>query len=67
MPQEPTGAFKCPRCGATSSGNHDNCTECGVSLNVTCSGCGETWRHWRVDYVFCPKCGQRIEQEQTAR
>ena len=64
---EPTGSFKCPRCGATTTGSFDNCPECGLSLNVSCSGCGETWRFWRVDYTFCPKCGKRVEQEQVAR
>ena len=67
MANQATGAFKCPRCGATTLGDYDNCPECGLSLRIVCPECGHAWRYWEADYEFCPKCGTRIEQEQAVR
>jgi len=63
MRGEPKGAFKCPRCGSTTWGNLQFCTECGQSLNVVCPECGETWRYYYgEDRKFCPSCGARISK-----
>lgn len=54
-------AFKCPKCGKTTSGNEKFCNECGQALNIKCPGCAETWR-FMYDYKFCPSCGFSIRK-----
>lgn len=58
-PVEGTGAFKCPRCGATTWGALNNCSECGEPLNVECPECGETWRYIH-ERSYCPSCGTKV-------
>lgn len=56
---EGKGAFRCPRCGQTTSGATKNCPECGQGLTLECSDCGHSWRHI-YEYKFCPNCGKRV-------
>ncbi len=61
MGGDPKGAFKCPRCGTTTWGHLEFCTECGQSLNMECPECLETWRYYyKEDRKFCPSCGTRL-------
>jgi RNA polymerase subunit RPABC4/transcription elongation factor Spt4 len=60
------GAFKCPKCQATTFGDSDFCPECGAPWTVECTRCGASWRFFYA-YKFCPKCGQRaVTQEVKA-
>ena len=59
MVQEGTGPFRCPRCGAVTSGNKEYCNECGQWLYIECPGCGKTWRYM-YSYAFCPDCGTKV-------
>lgn len=59
-----TGAFKCPRCGATTWGNLKNCPECGELLTIECPECGETWR-FIYNYRYCPSCGTKAEKPKS--
>jgi len=57
-------AFKCPKCGASTSGNHQFCSECGQALDITCRNeeCDFSIRHMYADkYKFCPHCGGKLE------
>lgn len=56
---EGEGAFKCPRCGATTSGHMAHCMDCGKGLNISCPGCGAKWRYY-YDHRFCPYCGNKM-------
>ena len=57
-------AFKCPKCGKLTGGNENFCIECGQPLNITCPGCGETWR-FMFDYKFCPGCGHNMKKDDS--
>ncbi|MFH1935266.1 MAG: zinc ribbon domain-containing protein [Pseudomonadota bacterium] len=61
MRGQPTGAFKCPRCGSTTWGDLNFCMECGQALIIECPKCGETWRYIH-ERAFCPGCGTRISK-----
>jgi len=65
MMTEGTGSFKCPRCGATTSGAMDYCGDCGMSLQKECPNCGKQWRYV-FDHTFCPDGGARVEQAERA-
>jgi len=55
--------FKCPKCGASTSGNQQFCSECGQGLDLICAtdGCAFSIRHMYADkYKFCPKCGKKM-------
>lgn len=54
-------AFKCPKCGKTTSSKEKFCIECGQPLNIFCPECGETWR-FMFDYKFCPGCGHNMKK-----
>lgn len=56
------GSFRCPRCGTTTWGNLNYCSECGKELYTECTGCGATWRYF-YEYPFCPNCGTKIKKE----
>ncbi len=56
-------AFKCPKCGASTSGNQQFCSECGQALDIKCSNedCDFSIRHMYIDkYKFCPKCSRKM-------
>ncbi len=54
-------SFKCPGCGAGTSGRQNFCSECGHPLEKTCSDCGFKVRHMYSDkYKFCPECGGKM-------
>ena len=65
MTTEGTGPFKCPRCGATTWGALDYCSECGQCLYTECPKCGKQWRYM-YDRAFCPACGARVERAKKA-
>jgi ribosomal protein S27AE len=56
-------AFKCPKCGTTTSSNDQFCPECGQGLDIICANeeCDFSIRHMYADeYKFCPKCGGKL-------
>jgi hypothetical protein len=56
-------AFKCPKCGASTSGGKQFCPECGQGLDLVCANpeCGFSIRHMYADkYKFCPECGGKL-------
>lgn len=57
-----TGPMRCPKCGAVTWGNLKFCSECGENLNITCPGCGATWRYYYY-YAYCPECGAKTGQK----
>lgn len=59
---EGTGAFKCPKCGATTWGALDRCPECSEPLNIECPECGGTWRYIH-NYHYCPSCGTKVAKK----
>ena len=65
MITEGTGPFKCPRCGATTWGALDYCTECGMYLYTECPKCGKRWRYM-YEHASCPDCRTRIEEAKKA-
>lgn len=54
------GPFRCPRCGAVTWGQLQYCKECGMYLNIECTGCDAYWRYY-YDYKYCPSCGTKVE------
>jgi len=59
-----SGSFKCPKCGTTTWGNLKYCSNCGQSLNITCSECGWSCRYiFADDYKCCPNCGAKMSKE----
>jgi hypothetical protein len=54
-------AFKCPKCGVTTSSREKFCIECGNALDITCPECGNSWR-FMFDYKFCPSCGHSMKK-----
>lgn len=54
-----TGPFKCPKCGGSTTGRYDFCSECGEPLTVQCPECGATWRFY-LSHAYCPSCGTKI-------
>ena len=65
MSTEGTGPFKCPRCGTTTWGALDYCSECGMHLYKECPKCGKRWRYIH-EHAFCPDCGTRVERAKKA-
>lgn len=59
---EGTGAFKCPKCGAASWGDNNNCPECGEPLTIECPKCEGTWRYI-YNYSYCPSCGTKVARK----
>jgi len=56
-------AFKCPKCGVSTFGNQQFCSECGQGLDLVCANeeCDFSIRHMYADkYKFCPKCGGKL-------
>ena len=60
----PLGPLRCPKCSNPVRKDYIVCSNCGLSLRVTCPSCGETT--FFGDYcehcgerltVICPKCG----------
>ena len=45
MTTEGLGSFKCPRCGATTWGALDYCSECGMYLYKECPKCGKPMKY----------------------
>ena len=62
---EGEGAFKCPRCNATTTGDMAYCMECGKDLNIRCPGCATTWRFY-YEHPFCPYCGTKVRGTKLA-
>lgn len=59
-----SGTFKCPKCGVTTWGDLKHCSNCGQSLNITCSECGWSCRYIFADnYKCCPNCGAKMSKE----
>ncbi|MFZ4463621.1 MAG: double zinc ribbon domain-containing protein [Bacteroidales bacterium] len=59
-------AFTCPKCGKLTGGAEKFCIDCGQSLNITCTACGNTWR-FMFEYKFCPNCGQQMKIEKAKK
>jgi predicted RNA-binding Zn-ribbon protein involved in translation (DUF1610 family) len=55
-------AFKCPKCGKTTSSREKFCIDCGATLDMICPECGNNWR-FMFDYKFCPNCGHQMKKE----
>ncbi len=53
------GAFKCPKCGATTWGDLKHCANCGQPLTIVCPGCAYSWRYM-YEYKYCPYCGKDL-------
>lgn len=56
-----TEAFKCPRCGTTTWGNLEYCSNCGEPLTIECLECGYKWRYI-YKYKYCPSCGAKTSR-----
>lgn len=55
-------AFKCPKCGVSTSGRDKFCNECGQPLDIVCPDCGNKWR-FMFDHRFCENCGCQIKKK----